>query len=339
MPGRWSDPSRLRHGVCIWHQTLQSERFDSCHQRVYSISPRFPQFTMHCIELARIATLIAAQSQSLALVRPRIPAEAMTRYWVAARQRFELWNQGLGRLTELESSGRPLAIEAWWQEHLPMIEEILVSETLTRVMAAVGAALDEEVDDREVQPVTQSIFLAHLECRNRVLRVLLFSRGRSVDDALRLNRLRRCVERWCDFLLAPLVRTRPEMVQFAVDARRARAFAQESSADATDPCGSNVNWLTAATLEMSLAAQCDRRVSLPQANRQLGEAVLACMRPELFDSLGMLQSTATQRIRVGHSPECKPAIQANTGHRGDKHLLFHAPKLRPSAPNLVRWTF
>jgi len=296
---------------------------------------------MHCIELARIATLIAAQGPSLVLLRPNFPADAMTRYWVASRQRTELWNRGLARLVDLEAAGRPLAIDAWWFEHVPMIEEILVSETLTRVMAAVGAALDEGIEDRDVEPVTHSIFQAHLESRNRVLRVLLFSRGRSVEQALRLNRLRRCVERWTDFLIAPLVRVRPDSIQFAIDAGRARAYASENALDDRDRGGDGdgVNWLSAATLELSLGGLCDRRAALPQANRQLGESVLACLRPQLFDSLGVLHSTATQRIKVGNSPECPPSRENKPGNRGDKHLLFHSPQTCPSAPNLVRWTF
>lgn len=294
---------------------------------------------MHSIELARIATLIAAQGPSLAMIRPTIPVEAMTRYWVASRQRTELWNRGLARLVELEADGRPLAIDAWWFEHIPMIEEILVSEMLTRVMAAVGAALDDGVEDRDVEPVTHSIFQTHLESRNRVLRVLLFSRGRSVEQALRLNRLRRCVERWTDFLLAPLIRVRPDSLQFAIDAGRARAYASESPEQYSDRTSDGVNWLSAATLELSLTSLCDRRAGLPQANRQLGEAVLACLRPQLFDSLGLPHTAATQRIVAGHSPECQPARENQSVKRGDKHLLFHGAQKRPAAPNLVRWTF
>jgi hypothetical protein len=299
----------------------------------------YPQLIMHCIELARIATLIAAQGPSLILLRPNFPADAMTRYWVASRQRTELWNRGLARLADLEAAGRPLAIDAWWFEHVPMVEEILVSETLTRVMAAVGAAVDEGIEDRDVEPLTHSIFQTHLESRNRVLRVLLFSRGRSVEQALRLNRLRRCVERWTDFLIAPLVRVRPDSIQFAIDARRARAYANETAVDDRDRGGNGVNWLSAATLELSLGGLCDHRAALPQANRQLGESVLACLRPQLFDSLGVPHSTATQRIKLGCSPECPPARENTHGNRGAKHLLFHSSQAPPAAPNLVRWTF
>ncbi|HBJ37123.1 MAG TPA: hypothetical protein DDZ51_20695 [Planctomycetaceae bacterium] len=294
---------------------------------------------MHCIELARIATFIAAQGASLAIVRPSIPASAITQYWVASRQRTELWNRGLARLVEMEATGRPLAIDGWWFEHVPMIEEILVSETLSRVMAAVGAVLDDGIEDREIEPVTHSVFQTHLESRNRVLRILLFSRGRSVEQALRLNRLRRCVERWTDLLIAPLVRLRPDSVQFAIDAGRARAYASECSDDDRNRGSDGSDWLSAATLELSLGGLCDRRAALPQANQQIGESVLAYLRPELFDSLGVPYSTTTQRIVSGHSPECPPAGDNKRGNRGGKHLLFHAPQTRPAAPNLVRWTF
>lgn len=294
---------------------------------------------MHCIELARIATLIAAQGPALAALPSSIPAESITHYWVASRQRTDLWNRGFARLVDLEAAGQPLAIDAWWFEHVPMIEEILVSEMLTRVMAGVGAAIENDTEDREVDPVTHSVFQTHLESRNRVLRVLLFGRGRSVEMALRLNRLRRCVERWTDFLIAPLIRFHPDSIQFAIDAGRARAYASEGAMDYRDRGSDGVNWLSAATLELSLGGLCDRRAALPQANQQVGQSVLACLRPQVFDSLGVPHTATTGRILAGHSPECPPAREITPGNRGDKHILFHAPQTRPTAPNLVRWTF
>lgn len=294
---------------------------------------------MHCIELARLATLIAAQGSTLASLRPDMPTEAMTRYWVASRQRTELWHRGLARLPDSESTGNSFAIDAWWFEHIPMIEEILVSEMLTRVMAAVGAAIDTDIQERDLEPITYSIFQTHLESRNRVLRILLFSRGRSVEQALRLNRLRRCVERWNDFLLGPLIGVYPDSIQFAFDAGRARAYASEFSLEGRDRTSDGIHWLSAATLEISLSNLCDRRAALPQANRQVGQSVLAFLRSKTFDSLGLPYTAATQRIVAGQSPEGPPASVDKPANCGGKHLLFHAPKNHPPAPNLVRWTF
>lgn len=289
---------------------------------------------MHSIDLARIAALIAAQGPSLILLRTAIPADAALRYWTASRQRFDLWNRGLGRFNELESAGRSLAIRDWWQEHLTMIEEILTSETLTRVMAAIGAGLDAQHEHGDMEPITQSVYLTHLEARNRVLRLLLFGRGGSVEEALRLNRLRRCVERWTDFLIGPMSTTHPETLRYTHDSGRARAYADEAAHMRQSGDDATVNWLTATALQTSLAALSDHRSALPQANRYLGEAVLACMRPELFDSLGLLKSIKTQRILTDHSPDSQPSRG-----KGASHLLFHSVHRQAPSPNLVRWTF
>lgn len=288
---------------------------------------------MHCVQLARIAALIAAQGPSLILMRQAIPSEATVRYWAAARQRFDLWNQGLGRFGDLENAGRTLAIRAWWREHLAMIEEILVSEILTRVMAAIGAGLDADPTEGDIEPITQSVFRTHLEARNRVLRLLLFGRGGSVDEALRLNRLRRCAERWTDFLLGPMGKQHPEALRFAHDCGRAKAFGDDAADLQCSRDAAAVNALTMATLDISLSSLSERRPALPQANRQLGQAVLACVRPELFDSHGLLKSSKMQRLQTNLSPECQPG-----SGRDATHLLLHnVPRHSPS-PNLVRWT-
>jgi hypothetical protein len=302
-------------------------------RRGFGLSHAIRLSTMHSIELARIATLISAQGPAVSIVRPKISSGPMNQYWVAARQRTELWNHGLGRLNELEEFGRPMMIAQWWEDHTPMIEEILISEILTRVMAATGATLDADVTDRDIEPVTESVFVSHLESRNRVLRILLFGRGRSVDQALRLNRLRRGVERWTDYLLGPLIQVRPEAVAYAIDPVRARTFADESSWGYDEGLGDTIGRLTTSAIAISLASLCDPRPALPQANRHVGDSVLACLRPELFDSLGIPHSAQTQRIRSSRSPEGEP-----TDRPGHSHWLFHSPKHRPPTPNLVRWT-
>lgn len=289
---------------------------------------------MHCTELARLAALIAAQGPALVLAREPIAADAVVRYWTAARQRFDLWNQGLKRFSELENAGRSLAIRDWWQQHLPMIEEVLVSETLTRVMAATGTALDAPCNHGDVEPITHSVYITHLEARNRILRLLLFGRGGSVEEALRLNRLRRSVERWTDYLLGPLVSQNPDTASFAHDAGRARAFGEEASQVHGSGQAATLSALSAAALQTSLWALCERRAALPQANRQLGQAVLGCLGSGLFDSLGLLKSATTQRIAANLSPECRPS-----SGKQSSHVLLHPAHRLPPSPNLVRWTF
>ena len=261
---------------------------------------------MHSTELVRIASLIADRAEALIFVRRSIPAEAMSRYWVAARQRSDLWDRGFDRFIEVDRAGRAVAIRRWWQDHLAMIEEILISEILTRVMAAIGAAIDTGVGYRRSEPLTESVYLSHLEARNRVLRLLLFGRASCVEEAFRLNRLRRCAERWTDFLLGPIGRLHPESARYAIDRRRAGNYGEEA-AESTDQGSPPISQrLTSATIEISLAEFCSSAAALPQANRQLAEAVLGCLRPELFDSFGMLKSLTMLRIETGESRECHP---------------------------------
>ncbi len=299
---------------------------------------------MHCLELARLANCVAVQGPALALLRPALTAESITPYWVASRERFELWNRGLARLVDLETSGRSLAVQDWWDEHVPMVEEILVSESLTRVMAATGAALDEGFDDLEIEPVTQSIYGTHLECRNRVLRLLLMGHGHWGHQAVNLNRLRRCAERWTDFLLAPLVAVCPRAAEFAFDRLRVQAFLADMAGTSAERSEWVWRQMTTMTLQMSLAALCQRRESLSRANSQLAQAVLGCLPSELFDSGGVPLRLSVQRIRLSRSPEQNPvaAIDENVSaaRRSEaKHLLFHAPQPAPKTPHLARWTF
>ena len=284
---------------------------------------------MHCVELARLAALLAVEGTALVSYRAPVPAEAMVQYWSASRKRFELWNRGLGRLTELLHAGRSLAARDWWNQHLPMLEEILVSETLTRVMAAVGGALDRDHTPGDVAPITQSVFLTHLQVRNHVLRLLLFGRGGTVEQSLQLNRLRRCVEQWTDRLVGCMISEHPESRRYAHDVTRANAFATMLTPQPP--------WIDQGlrrglptTLSISLAAMCDVRESLPQANRDLGEAALACLDSRLFDSLGLVKSPWMHRLQINHSPEGRP------GNNADHPLLRSLPP-RPVTSALARW--
>lgn len=330
--------------------------------------------TMHCLELARLALWVAAQAPTLARWRPATTADSIIAYWVAARQRFELWNHGLARLVDLEARGRSPAVEAWWDEHTPMVEEILVSETLTRVMAATGAAMDDGLEDWEVEPVTQSIYATHLECRNRVLRLLLTGHGYWGDQAMTLNRLRRGSERWTDFLLAPLVSVCPRAIDFAFDPLRVTAFAAAGSlgpiapfgplsscgsdhsvisGDSVDSADSVAPWgsapttcspLVATALQLTLGSLCQPRAALPQANWQLVQAVLACWPAELFDSLGVPLSLTAQRIRWSASLEQKPAVGSDplaiAGRSGSQPVTVAGPQAGVPPPGLSRrWTY
>lgn len=290
---------------------------------------------MHSLELVRLASVIAAAAESLALRATPIPADALTGYWLANRDRFALWEHGLLRFREIEECGRVLAMREWWSTHLAMLEEILVSEILTRVMAAVGAMLDTRVPNHDAEPLTQSVYRQHLETRGQVLRLLLLGRGGNIDDAIRLNRLRSTAEHWVDTLIAPLTGPHPETLRYAIDpAQTLRRGTAGTMVDlGTHPAALSTERFQWPLIEVSLGMLVQPYAALPHANRQIGEVVLACLGEPLFDSFGLLQSATTCRIRAGISPESRPLID-----RPDSHPLFRTRQLPAFRANLLRWT-
>jgi len=252
--------------------------------------------TMHCIALAELASLLAHQAPAIFRLRPAIPADSLTRYWIQSRHRLDQWHHGLAGYTSLENAGRPLAMQAWWDDHAPMLEEIIVSESLTRVFAAIGFGIDLARNQREVEPVTHSVYLSHLEARNRVLQLLLFGRGGSVMQAMSLNRLRRASERWTDRLLAPIVSIHANASCYAVDPQRAIAYSNEWTEDNHTETQAMFAWLSQAAMRATLAARTGTLAALPIANREVSQSIIACLQHECFDSLGLLKSLSSIRF-------------------------------------------
>jgi len=251
---------------------------------------------MHCVALAELASLLAHQAPAIFRLRPSIAADSLTRYWIQSRHRLDQWHHGLAGYTSLENAGRPLAMQEWWNDHVPMLEEIIVSESLTRVFAAIGFGIDLVRNQREVEPVTHSVYLSHLEARNRVLQLLLFGRGGSVTQAMSLNRLRRASERWNDRMLAPIVSIHGNASCYGIDPQRAIAYANEWKEESHAETQTLVAWLSQAAMRATLAARTGTHAALPMANREVSQSIIGCLQQECFDSFGLLKSFSSIRI-------------------------------------------
>lgn len=280
---------------------------------------------MHCIELAELASLLAYHAPALFALRPSIDQDALTRYWVQSRQRLDQWHKVIAEYSSLETAGRPLAMQVWWDEHEALLEEILVSETLTRVFAAVGVGLDAVTDQREVEPVTHSVFLSHLEARNRVLQLILFGRGGSITQTMELNRLRRASERWTDRILAPIIACHYATHAYAVDAQRAIAYAHEWRESADTQSQAISATLARAAMQATLATRTRQHGVLTHSNREVAQAVIACLHADAFDSLGLLKSVAAIRIQgssfdeyqSSHLQQVFPTVMPTDHRRGN----------------------
>jgi len=253
---------------------------------------------MHVLQLAELATVLAHQSPAVLIRHSPVSRDAAHQYWTASRSRFELWHQAMTRYSRARSSGDPFRMRCWWDEHLPVLEEVLASELLTRVVTALADGIDRRIGRDDFSPIAEAVYWSHLEARNRVQSTILDRRGCSVRDAVHLNQLRRTLENWIDSTIGQIASQDDLVVRFGIDMSRTRLHARESAMASTTESWPTVAALTRSTLYESLRSKLSPSAALPQANRAVTNSILQMLRPELFDGYGTLKSLWLHRTEL-----------------------------------------
>ncbi len=257
---------------------------------------------MHAIDLAELATtyvrLAPAQLSSRQAPNPKFAQE----YWLTARYRHENWMHELTRHRDaIQRPGTSRRVRLW-QEIMPIMQEILISETLARTLAYQATVLEELNICCELSPVANSTLAAHVEARQRCLHLIVFGQGLSVEDAVKLNRIRRILEQTTDQLLAILLPIdNPGLYCFEFNRfHRMQSWMKNSDR--------NTTWTTlhAGLLSESfwekLHPEIDWRAGNARLNHQLSRQVLGLIPAASFDGHGVPYSCAMGRITTP-SPE------------------------------------
>jgi hypothetical protein len=211
----------------------------------------------------------------------------------------------------------------WTSNEVGAVEEILVSEILSRVVAAVAVAHDERHAASESAPVAHNIFTAHLDVKRRAI-ALIVAPHRNAEQADDFLALRRQCDRWTDMLLAYLT---PHVAvdEFAANPARVGDFAYDARGHLQAGISSEmVLTMIVAGMRSSLARLSVGRSPNADLNLEIATAVLAGFAPDFFDSHGHLRSTWLERIR--RVPSDSPMNSDNWWHasRGD------SPDARPA---------
>ncbi len=251
---------------------------------------------MHPSHLAELAATLAFHGPALVYQPPRIRSEVLQSYWVVNRTRHDLWHATLNSAQGLKNCGDVAGMRRWWGKHEPLMEEILISEILSRTVAALGLALDRWHGMNEVGPVTDSVLASHLESRHRVLSFMAFGSGSGMEQVVRLNLLRSAVDRWCDLLIGYIAAHAPLAVKYAVDKRRSLSFARDASEMISNPGRNTSCWLLTASMRETLGRRCHGDGFALDENQRIGEAILGSLQGELFDGVGVAKGNWLQRL-------------------------------------------
>jgi hypothetical protein len=143
-----------------------------------------------------------------------------------SRRRLKLWWDAIAVLSAGgDATRRNGALE-------PLAQEILVAEMLSRLAAAWLTACGAARNRRDVERLTRPIVMDQMQAKYAVLRAWIDG-GPPLGASLRLNRLRRVTERWCDFLLGHSA-IGDVAAEFAVDTGRMSEYRDSASAGDRD---------------------------------------------------------------------------------------------------------
>jgi hypothetical protein len=237
---------------------------------------------MHARDLAQLAARLVLESTDPPTAADTT-VELAKQYWTASKCRLESWQRAL-RIFAADLQ----ADDPWhnpWPATEVVIQEILISEILTRVWTAVLIHRDASTSSNELSGVAHSVFISHMEVSNQALRLLMAQDDNRLAAVQTLNTQRRRWERWTDLLLGCLpedeiarrfAHNRDRMLDFARD-RRHQSPAARHQADQ----------LLLASLTAELRKSSQRLSANPELNRQIAAGVMAFLPAEQFDSTGL----------------------------------------------------
>ena len=252
---------------------------------------------MHALWLIELTAAMALQGPIWTKKPVPFPQRMVKDYWSFSRQRINQWHEQLHQIKE--HLDRPGAIRraALWGEAQPVIEEVLLSEMLTRYLASLASHLEKTNVDFDGHPIARNIFQSHCEVRHRCLHLMVYAPGLPVELSVHLNRLRFLMERWIDQILGYLP---PEVgsEQYGFCAESIEET-RNCRSGAENEVSKRLWWsLLLAGLRGNISGQLDRRPNSPRLNALIAQQVLGMFSPEHFDDLGIMKSVRRQAIEA-----------------------------------------
>jgi hypothetical protein len=243
---------------------------------------------MHPRELVDVAAMVALHGPLLIEGRSP-PAEAeLEQYWSASKCRAENW----GRLLKAADLSTQAVLQRdldRWVEIRAVLDEIFVSEIVTRLWTAVLVACDRRTTNKTAEPIARSVLASHMEARHRALALLMHDEALTTEQAVAANRLRRRCERWTDALLGGLWHV-DEAREFAFDPERAADFQRDLSRRRGVAGGKQAWRLLLVSLRNAFQGGLFPTAANPESNVRIAASIVGSFPGDVFDSTGVFRS-------------------------------------------------
>ena len=251
-------------------------------------------------QLAETAAIASSRANLIIESSSGISDAKLQDYWTNCRGRSTQWFRQLDTFASQLNSEPSERHPAIWRELEPLLNEVFVSEILTRVWAAVLTASDRRREKKLAGPIARHTVSSHIEARHRAMTLMVNGPQISLAELARVDRVRRKAERWTDLLLGHLiVNYGGEELAFEPD--RAIDFAESQVREivrATDePVWEFVQ--VGIRLAFNGLASCD--APSESWNRGILRSILGSFPMDLFDEYGLAKSTMRTRIERGSS--------------------------------------
>ncbi len=250
---------------------------------------------MQAQEFVELAAQVSAHAEELIAGEHRVTTARLNQYWVASKARLDHWLHDIKVFATTGADTRLTSRAQRWQDMRRVIEEILVSETLTRVWTAAIGAFDRRRQTREGEPVVRSVLTGHIEASIRALRLLVHASGAPTEDVFLLNRMRRQTERWTDLLIGYLAATH-DVLEFAADRQRAEQFARDAREQPAWQSAQTAWSLLQTSLRAGFATATRGETGNEELSAQIADSVRGCFPPGVFALSGLNKSPWTTRL-------------------------------------------
>lgn len=268
---------------------------------------------MYSNELAQLGSWVAANATNLVHGNHKQPMLVVTSYWMASKIRLQRWVTAL-KMFEKDFEDENPAYNSWPALEI-VIQEILMSEMLTRIWSATVLAHDDCHESDEMHGLAHSVHVSHIEAKNRAIRIML--KAQAADEAAfdRMNALRRRIERWTDLFLGQLPLSE-QSTGFGFDRNRVKDFVEEQQ-DANDPTQAMRQQVLTASFSSDLVRDSAPYAANPDLNRDIAAGILACFPADQFDPAGL--------------PDSAKSIWMEKSHHDTQILVDHLMELESQA--------